>query len=271
MEAEILRKVQLVQLEMLHEIDRVCRENGISYFLYCGTFLGAVRHKGFIPWDDDLDVGMLREDYDRFRAIAPEKLKENYCFQDWHTDPVYALPFGKLRKKNTYYLEAKSAPLQENGFYVDIFPVDYAPDGEKEREALKRKLLHLFRVKLMKSGFAPWMDEERVNWKKRIGYLPYQLAAKLVSQQWLIRHYDALVAAVPENDCVYKQSARSKPNYFQRKWLQDLAEYPFEDGMFPAPRDYDACLTAQFGDYMTPPPEGERENRHQIIKLDFGE
>lgn len=271
MEADILRKVQLVQLEMLYEIDRVCRENGISYFLHCGTFLGAVRHKGFIPWDDDLDVGMLRADYDRFRAIAPEKLKANYCFQDWHTDETYALPFGKLRKKNTYYLEAKSAPLAENGFYVDIFPVDYAPKGEKEREALKNKLLHLFRVKLMKSGFTPWMEEDRVNWKKRIGYLPYRLASRLVSQQWLIRHYDALVAAVPENEEMYEQSALSKPNYFQRKWLLDLTDYPFEDGTFPGPRDYDACLTSLYGDYMTPPPEAERENRHQIIKLDFGE
>lgn len=271
MKADILRKVQLVQLEMLYEIDRVCRENGISYFLHCGTFLGAVRHKGFIPWDDDLDVGMLREDYDRFRAIAPEKLKADYCFQDWHTDPVYALPFGKLRKKNTYYLEAKSAPLAENGFYVDIFPIDYAPAGEKEREALKGKLLHLFRVKLMKSGFTPWMEEDRINWKKRIGYLPYRLASKLVSQQWLIRHYDALVAAVPENECMYEQSALPKPNYFQRKWLRDLVDYPFENGTFPGPRDYDACLTSLYGDYMTPPPEAERENRHQIIRLDFGE
>lgn len=271
MEADILRKVQLVQLEMLYEIDRVCRENDIRYFLHCGTFLGAVRHKGFIPWDDDLDVAMLREDYDRFRAIAPEKLKACYCFQDWHTDERYALPFGKLRKRNTYYLEAKSAPLAENGFYVDIFPIDPLPAGEREQERLKYQLLNLFRVKLMKSRFTPWMEEDRVNWKKLIGYTPYLLASKLVSHQWLIRHYDALVAAVPEGEWVYEQSALPKPNYFRRSWIQEQGLYPFEDGTFPGPKDYDSYLTALYGDYMTPPPEGERENRHQIIKLDFGE
>lgn len=271
MEPDILRKVQLVQLEMLYEIDRVCREEDIPYFLHCGTFLGAVRHKGFIPWDDDLDVAMFREDYDRFRDIAPEKLKDRYCFQDWHTDERYALPFGKLRKKKTCYLEAKSAPLAENGFFVDIFPIDPAPASEKERERLKRKLLTLFRVKLMKSGFAPWMEEKRINWKKRIGYLPYMLASKLVSDQWLICHYDAAVAAVPQGEWVYEQSALPKPNYFQRSWLRELAMYPFENGSFPGPKDYDSYLTSLYGDYMTPPPEAERENRHQIVRLDFGE
>lgn len=271
MESDILRKVQLVQLEMLFEIDRVCRENDIRYFLHCGTFLGAVRHKEFIPWDDDLDVAMFREDYDRFRAIAPEKLKESYCFQDWHTDARYPLPFGKLRKKNTYFLEAKSAPLAENGFFVDVFPIDPAPESEKERDHLKNQLLNLFRVKLMKSGFTPWVEENRINWKKRIGYMPYWLLSRLVSNRWLIQKYDTLVAAVPQGACVYEQSALPKPNYFQRVWLQELEIYPFESGSFPGPKDYDSYLTSLYGDYMTLPPEEERENRHQIVRLDFGE
>lgn len=271
MEADILRKVQLVQLEMLHEIDRVCRENGIRYFLYRGTMLGAVRHKGFIPWDDDLDVGMLRADYEKFCRIAPEKLDPQYCLQNWHTDPNYALPFGKLRKRGTMYLEAKSAPLAENGLYVDLYPLDFAPAQERARRILAGKLLHLFRVKLMKSGYTPWMEEDRVLWKKRVGYLPYQLAALFVSQQWLIRRYEKLVAAVPENEMLYEQSALPKTHYFQRKWCVELGEFLFEDGAFPGPRAYDECLTALYGDYMTLPPEGSRENRHQIVKMDFGE
>ena len=81
MEQEVLRKVQLCQLEIAKEIKRVCEENGIGYFLCCGTFLGAVRHQGFIPWDDDLDMGMLREDYEKFLEIAPEKLDSRFCVQ----------------------------------------------------------------------------------------------------------------------------------------------------------------------------------------------
>ena len=108
MERELLRKVQLTQLEIAKEIRRVCEENDIPYFLTCGTLLGAVRHQGFIPWDDDMDVGMLRENYEKFCRIAPEKLKPEYCWQSWYTDPNYALPFGKVRKRGTLYLEAKS-------------------------------------------------------------------------------------------------------------------------------------------------------------------
>ena len=126
MEQDILRKLQLTQLEIAKEIRRVCEENDIRYFLCCGSFLGAVRHQGFIPWDDDFDIGMLREDYERFCRIAPEKLKPEYCLQSWHTDSRYALPFAKVRKRGTLLLERKSIHLDENGSFV--WPLI---DGEK--------------------------------------------------------------------------------------------------------------------------------------------
>ena len=107
MEKDLLRKVQLTQLEIAKEIHRVCEENDIRYFLSDGTFLGAVRHQGFIPWDDDMDIGMLREDYEKFCRIAPQKLGEKYVFQNWYTDPNYGLPFGKVMKRGTVYQESK--------------------------------------------------------------------------------------------------------------------------------------------------------------------
>ena len=94
MERELLRKVQLTQLEIAKEIRRVCEENDIPYFLTCGTLLGAVRHQGFIPWDDDMDVGMLRENYEKFCRIAPEKLKPEYCWQINVYQDSHALPIG---------------------------------------------------------------------------------------------------------------------------------------------------------------------------------
>ena len=108
MEQEILRKVQMTQLEIAKEIRRVCEENNIRYFLADGTFLGAVRHQGFIPWDDDMDLAMPRADYERFCRIAPEKLDPKYCLQTWYSDPNYALPFGKVVKRNTVYLEGRA-------------------------------------------------------------------------------------------------------------------------------------------------------------------
>lgn len=268
MEEAVLKKVQPVLLEMLKEIDRVCRENGISYFLYRGTFLGAVRHQGFIPWDDDLDVAMLREDYEKFCRVAPQKLNPRYTFQNWHTDPRYAHPFGKLRKRNTLYVEAKSGkPLAENGFYVDVYPLDAAPEDYRP---LARKLMHLYRLKLVKSGYTPWQEGTRTIWKKRVGYLAYQLAAAFLTQEQLIEKYEALVRAVPLGTRVYEQSALPRDYLFDIGWCRQLKDYPFEDGFFPGPAEYDSFLTNLYGDYMQLPPEGQRENRHQILKMDFG-
>lgn len=269
MEREVLRRVQPILLDMLKEIHRVCQENGIRYFLYRGTFLGAVRHQGFIPWDDDMDVAMPRADYEKFCALAPKLLKPEYCFQNWHTDRAYAHPFGKVRRRGTVYVEAKCRRLPENGFYVDIYPLDFGPETAAEQRALNRKLLHLYRVKLMKCRYTPWREEERIIWKKRIGYLLYQTAALFVSQEALVRKYEKIVLAQPESGMYYEQSALPAVPFFQRSWCDTLAEYPFADGVFPGPEDYDAFLTSLYGNYWELPPEDKRENRHQIMELRF--
>ena len=117
MEQELLRKVQLTLLEIAVEIKRVCEENDIRYFLSDGTFLGAVRHQGFIPWDDDMDMGMLRADYEKFCRVAPTALKPEYCLETWDLDAGYGLPFAKVMKRNTVYLESKkNAKMREKDF-----------------------------------------------------------------------------------------------------------------------------------------------------------
>lgn len=271
MERTLLRKVQLTQLEIAKEIRRVCDENGVRYFLCCGTFLGAVRHQGFIPWDDDLDMGMLREDYEKFLLIAPKKLDPRFCVQSWYTEPNYALPFAKVRMRNTLYVEAKGTTLQENGFYIDIFPFDYAPETPEEQAAHARKLSALFRIKLMKSRCKPWIDNGRILWKKRVGYLYYQLRALFVSGEELAKRYDAIATSIPESGVLCRQRGLSRLDCYDRSWYQEFAEYSFEDQLFSGPKQYDAVLSAQFGDYMTLPPENARENRHQIVTVDFGD
>lgn len=272
MERELLRKVQLTQLEIAKEIKRVCEENDIRFFINDGTFLGAVRHGGFIPWDDDMDLGMMRKDYEKFCRIAPEKLKPEYCLQTWYTEPNYGLPFGKVMKKNTVYLESKKTRrLAENGFYVDIFPFDFVPESKEQREKLARNLLQIYRVRLMKCGYKPWMENDKIVWKKRLGYLYYQGKALFTGKRESAKAYDTLAAAVRESSTVCEQSAMAEPFCFERAWCEELAEYSFEGVSFPGPKDYDKFLTAMYGDYMQLPPEEERENRHQIVEIDFGE
>lgn len=268
----MLRRVQLTQLEIAREIKRVCEENDIRFFLLGGTYLGAVRHQGFIPWDDDMDLGMLRGEYEKFCRIAPEKLGPDYCLQTWYTEPNYGLPFGKVMKRGTVYLESKkSRRLQENGIYVDIFPFDSVPQDLQQRQKLAKHLLRLYRLRLMKCGYKPWMEEEKVLWHKRLGYLFYQFQALFCGKQALARDYDALAEAQPDTDTVSEQSGMEQPLYVRRAWCEDLVNYTFEGEQFPAPRAYDEFLTIYYGDYMQLPPEDQRENRHQIVQVDFGD
>ena len=272
MEQELLRRVQLTLLEIAVEIKRICEENDIRYFLSDGTFLGAVRHQGFIPWDDDMDMGMLRADYEKFCRVAPTALKPEYCLETWDLDAGYGLPFAKVMKRNTVYLEGKkNTKMREKGFYVDIFPFDNAPAGQEAQRALVRKLMPMARMMLMKCGYQPWMEQGRILWKKRIGYLYYQLKAMFVSHKELARAYDALAVSFPETGVLLEQSGRPRPTFFRQAWCETLAPYTFEGVTFPGPRDYDAYLTNHYGDYRNPPPEGSRENRHQIVEIDFGE
>ena len=133
MDNQILRKVQLTQLEIAKEFKRICEENNLIYMMESGTLLGAVRHKGFIPWDDDLDMSMPRDDYEKFLSIANEIIDPKYEIVNWREESAYAHPFCKIIKKNTVYKEEKDgAKDSKNGIYIDIFPYDVYPDDLKK-------------------------------------------------------------------------------------------------------------------------------------------
>ena len=269
MDKEFLRKVQMVQLEIACEIQRVCEENRVHFFLDAGTLIGAVRHQGFIPWDDDLDIGMLRKDYDRFAKIAPTALNKAYVWQSWTNDEHYALPFGKVRKRNTLYLEEKTQHLQHNGFYVDVFPFDYAPDSEEERSKLLKKRMNLSRCILIKENYKPWMKNGKVNLKKRIGYLWYQIVASRYSKNTLVQEYEKTVTMTAPSKWVYEQFGDNHIHYYRVEWLNKTIEKVFEDKKFPIPIGADDFLREEYGNYMQLPPEEERENRHGIIRVEF--
>ena len=271
MEQVVLRKIQFELLDILKEIERVCNENGIHYFLDAGTLIGAVRHKGFIPWDDDIDVGMLREEYDKFAELAPAKLGEEYVWQDWKNDRNYGLPFGKVRKKNTVYLEEKAGKTENDGFYVDVFPFDNAPDGGKEKDKFMRKRICLLRRILMKDGYKPWIENGHINIKKRCGYLYYQILALPVSKEEMVDAYEKMVRRVPESYDVYEQFTDMNVHYHKREWISETVDGEFEKELFPVPIGTDAFLTSEYGNYMQLPPENERANRHGIYKIVFSD
>ena len=267
MEKNVLRQVQLVQLEIACEVQRICKENNIKFFLDWGTLLGAVRHNGFIPWDDDLDLGMLRSEYDKFCLIAPKKLNDKYYLQTWHNDPAFALPFAKVRKRNTIYQEAKASTTYNNGIFIDIFPYDYALENPNDEKKNKKKCLNLFRMILMKNNMMPWNECGQINIKKRIGYLGYQIWATQKEREDLIYQYEELIISSNRGTTVYAQSGESNRLYVPESFLREYVDFEFENVQFPCPGNYDLILKKYYGDYMKLPPVEERENRHQIIHL----
>lgn len=268
MDRETLRKVQLIQLDIAKEVFRVCMDNGITCFLDSGSMLGAIRHGGFIPWDDDLDIGMMREDYEKFSRIVSSSLKDDYYWQSWDNDVSYPLCFGKVRKRGTIYRESKSDIQQNCGIYVDVFPYDSISDDRKEQIRVLKRQCNIQRCILMKAHYKPWVEVDKIIWKKRIGYIPYQVLAIFKSRKKLISDYYSTI----ENnygDMVYENCGYYWDRFYEKEWFKEYINVRFEDAELLIPRLYDKILTTEYGNYMIPPPVEQRENRHQIYEIGF--
>lgn len=264
-----LRKAQLIMLDILKEVDRVCKENEIKYFLIGGSCLGAIRHGGFIPWDDDLDVGMLREDYEKFCSIAPQKINSNYFLQTWMDGTKYGLPFAKIRRKGTMFFEAKAPIKGRKEIYVDIMPCDAVP--EENRDGFFKKQDMIYRIVLMKNEHRPWKDGNKILWKKYLAYIPYRIASWFVNVEKLQNCYEQNAKNVVGETKVYFNEGYKKNTFHDRKWFEECIMVPFEGERFPVIKEYDQYLSSSYGDYMTPPPERERGNMHQALSVDLGE
>ena len=180
---EELRKVQLVQLEIALEIKRICEEHNIKYFLDSGTLLGAIRHKGFIPWDDDLDIGMEREEYNKFLKVIPDSLGDKFEMQSWENDDHYGHPFIKIRKKNTKYVEMVCPHQKIQGIFVDVFPYDIFPEDKDQQRKQGRKIEILKRFLYTKSHYKNWVDSKNFKQKltRRLIYVPFQILSVFIS------------------------------------------------------------------------------------------
>lgn len=276
MDTEILRKAQLVELEIANEIKRVCEDNNIQYFLDAGTLLGAVRHKGFIPWDDDMDLAMTLDNYKKFLEIAPKKLDKKYFLETWDTDFYYPLPFAKVIKLNTIYKEKKAPKKQKNGIWVDIFPVIEVTVTSNEVISINKKMIQIQRLLMMKCGSRPWREENGIIFKKLFCYYFYKCISFVFSKKKLMQFYNNEFNKINENGnpnyenkYIFTNYATPEIHLINKEYISDFVDINFEDTTFKAPKSWDKYLTSLYGDYMTPPPPDKRENLHLVedVKL----
>ena len=257
-----LRAIQLVELELLCEVDRICRKNGITYRIVAGTLLGAVRHGGFIPWDDDADVAFLREEYERFRSACETELDTSrFYFQDHRNTPGYRWGYGKLRRKDTQFVRLNQEHMPyEQGIFIDIFPYDYVPDNKFSRQ------IHCFKCFLYRKTFWSPIGQKSA---KGVGKLIYKLLSKIPTHS-LYRCYERFIERSNKRKSnwirILTFPTPTRDHGYKRIWADATSEYHFEGVSFYGPKDYDEYMTFKYGDYMELPPEKERKI-HPISKL----
>ena len=257
-------------LDMLRELDRICRKHDIRYFLSGGSMLGAARHGGFIPWDDDVDVGMLREDFERFKAVAPAELDERFSYQSFTNRSGYHYFFDRITAKSTYFASRYSDGYEmPKGFSVDIFVYDRVPDDPK---TWRRHWKRLMNKRLFMN--VRWKNAPRGEGKARLIsklLLPFlrmksmdSYSASYDKATRKYEHSDSHTVMVPATDHIYR-------DMMPREWFTEVIEWKFEDVDTFMPKGYDGFLKIWYGeDYMKMLPLYKQTPYHDYYRLDLG-
>lgn len=247
-EGSTLRKAQLRMLDTLVEIDKVCRRHNIPYWIEYGTLLGAVRHKGFIPWDDDVDISILQEDYSRFRDALVNELPDRYAFQDTSTDPNVFFDCARIRDKQTYCYYPQFVNLKEQGLWVDVTCFTRA-NSLSVFKAVDFFYRRAYR-EIHNYGLVAYTSSYKRILNKSVAYIiyPFCLLAKSAIE-YFGKH--------SKNSFLIRWSF--PPFIYYPDKLFPLVEIEFEGHKFYAPKCWKEHLTEVYGDYMQIPPEGARK------------
>ncbi len=253
---DILRQLQMIQLEMLVEVDRICRKCDIKYNIIAGTLLGAVRHGGYIPWDDDADVAFLRPEYEKFRqAIRTELDTSRFYFQDNRRTKGYRWGYGKLRRKHTLFLREHQEHMPyKQGIFIDIFPLDGVPDNYLLRSIKNFECFCVRKIFWSKVGQVAEQKILKRQW--------YKLLAK-IPEKWIWNYYYKMVIyANKKKTRMVRILTFPTPNSeygYYRSWYENSADIMFEGKLFQGIKDYDSYLSFKFGEYRELPPLEKRK------------
>ena len=263
---EKLRQLQLTELEILCVIDEFCKKYNIKYSLYAGTLLGAVRHKGFIPWDDDLDICMSRENYRHFLSLWSDHPVEGYLLQNKDIEPDFTQSFSKIRKDNTAFLQKGEEHLHyHKGIFVDVFPIDRMPP-DKLRQT-KYQLDCMF-YQLLTREFIPqnsslFVRSVTTSILKLIGKEKRNKIRKELLKR--ITQYDTRQTYPTVGTEIYSTIRMPLP----ADLMDEYVDLEFEGRKYMCMKKWDEYLHLEYGNYWQLPPEEEREWKHFPLAIDF--
>ena len=276
---DMIKKMQQAQLDIYKDFELICNEAGVSFFVAYGSVIGAIRHKGFIPWDDDIDIGMLRDEYDKLIQYMLDNPDERYELLTPETQEGYVLSFGKFSKKGTEYIEAAhSYRSYIPGVAIDIFPFDETTINEKERNSQIKFAWIWNRIMVLAEYKVPTLPENMGSFTRKIclivcGALHYLLRLFGITREKAYKNYIKYSRKYNDRkEGVYTDF--SEPNckkiLLKKEDIFPAREVPFEDTTVLIMNNYDKALTQLYGTYMELPPEDQRHN-HPPKYVDFGD
>ena len=265
-----IREIQQMELGIMEYIHETCQKIGVKYFLAYGSLIGAVRHKGFIPWDDDMDICMLREDYEKLQDYLIANPDERYEVMSYKNNLNYVYPFMKVQDNQTYLLEEDVRIDSNMGIYVDIFPVD----GYEDDSVFKDKMTRLIKKRQLSCYTFKGITNTKSLLNSLIRYISV-IVFYFTNTNKYIRGIDELAKSRKVDDyelvdyLIYKDM--HKP-VWKREWLEQTIMGVFEGKEFMIPKNYHEILTSDYGDYMQLPPVELRFSHHdfqlwKIIKV----
>jgi lipopolysaccharide cholinephosphotransferase len=268
---ENLSPIQKVLLETFKAFAEICKENNIKYFAASGTLLGAIRHKGFIPWDDDIDVFLLREDYEKLLSLKEHLRDSDYRVADFHDDG-YPYPFAKFYDSTKTFWEYKQFPFII-GPFIDLFPLDESDDHNPVHEKLNDDIHAAFWVYRKSISHQTWSEifKDIVSLNGFEGYI------KMVKQIYYVPQRQRYYRRVEK---FYKQICSVKGDHYKpywdvkhiqypKEWFAKAITVPFEDTEIFVPNGYHEILTYLYKDYMTPPPTHTRSGHHTAYYMNL--
>ena len=250
---EKMKKIWKCELDLLEKFISVCEKYELRYFMSGGSLLGAIRHKGFIPWDDDIDVDMFREDYEKLIKIAPEEFTGNLFFQTSYNDNGYVRPHVQIRNSDTTAIVEHEKGLKFNqGIFIDIFPLDAVP----RNKVMKRiqSIVMFFWMNFLRAGIMVNPQFNDCTWKNVAHYIAWPFF-KVVNYKYFFSLYEKISSYYNEDKTL--QVGEISFDYsdhciWDRHYFDDIVMKDFAYLKVACPKEYDKVLTKTFGDYMTP-------------------